>query len=151
MTTYLDGVLAHFSKRSGTTAADAGDIESGYAPCIGQDPSGGYFEAGEAWIDDLGVWRRALTPLEAQSIFMAASANNLSFTGTFTPPAPITLQRIAGNQLRLTWSVGVLQQADDVSGPYIDVTVTNGLTVSRVSSPYNVTPSAARKFYRALD
>jgi len=151
MSTYLDGVLAHFSKRGGTTAADAGDIDSGYAPCIGQDPSGGYFEAGEAWVDDLGVWRRALTPLEAQSIFMAASANNLSFTGTFTPSAGITLQRIAGNQLRLTWSVGVLQQADNVSGPYTDVTVTNGLTVSRVTSPYTVTPSETKKFYRALD
>ena len=65
--------------------------------------------------------------------------------------AGITLQRLAPNQLRLTWSVGVLQQADNVSGPYTDVTVTNGLTVSRVTSPYTVTPSETKKFYRALD
>ncbi len=153
MSTYLDGVLAHFSKRGGTTAADADNIDSGYAPCIGQDPSGGYFEAGEAWIDDLGVWRRALTPLEAQSIFMAASANNpgLSFTGTFTPSSGITLQRLSATQLKLTWSIGVLQQADSVTGPYTDVTVTNGLTVSRVTSPHTNSISGTQKFYRALD
>jgi len=80
---------------------------------------------------------------------MAASANNLSFTRTFTLSSGITLQRLSVTQIKLTWPNGVLQQADDVTGPYTDVTVTNGLTVSRVPSPYTNTISATKKFYRA--
>jgi hypothetical protein len=32
-------------------------------------------------MDDLGVWRRALTALEASGIYLAGVSNHLSFTG----------------------------------------------------------------------
>jgi hypothetical protein len=81
MVTYLDGVVAHYAVQSGTSIAAAGNIDTGRPVTIGQDPTGQYPESGSADIDDLGVWHRALTALEASSIYMAAVSNHLSFTG----------------------------------------------------------------------
>jgi len=81
MVTYLDGVAAHYVVAGGSSVAAAGNINTGRAATIGQDPTGQYQESGSADIDDLGVWRRALTALEASSIYMAAVSNHLSFTG----------------------------------------------------------------------
>jgi len=61
MVTYLDGVLANSTKISGTTLKDAGNIDNGLAATIGQDPTGAYGETGSGDIDDLGVWKKALT------------------------------------------------------------------------------------------
>jgi hypothetical protein len=79
--TYLDGVAAHYDVAGGTSVASAGNIDNGRPATIGQDPTGKYRENGSADIDDLGVWRRALTALEASSIYMAGVSNHLSFTG----------------------------------------------------------------------
>jgi hypothetical protein len=132
---YLDGKPAHSTKQNGTFSGAAGNVDNGNAFMIGQDPTGMYGESGEAYIDDLGVWRKALTPLEAASIFIAAVSNNLSYVG-----APITLSmQKSGSQLKFTWPAGTLQSADIVTGPYTDVTPV---------SPLSVTPTAAKKFYR---
>jgi hypothetical protein len=79
--TYLDGNVAHYTPQAGSVAA-AGNIDTGKAATIGQDPTGQYQETGSADIDDLGVWRRSLSALEAASIYMAAVSNHLSFTGS---------------------------------------------------------------------
>jgi hypothetical protein len=79
--TYLDGVVAHYDPQAGALAS-AGNIDTGRAATIGQDPTGQYPENGSADIDDLGVWRRSLSALEAASIYMAAVSNHLSFTGS---------------------------------------------------------------------
>ncbi len=81
MVTYLDGVVAHYAVQAGSSIAAAGNIDTGQPATIGQDPTGRYHESGSADIDDLGVWRRALTALEASSIYMAALSNHISFTG----------------------------------------------------------------------
>jgi hypothetical protein len=81
MVSYLDGVSAHYTVQGGSSVAAAGNIDTGRAATIGQDPTGKYRESGSADIDDLGVWRRALTALEASSIYMAGVSNHLSFTG----------------------------------------------------------------------
>jgi hypothetical protein len=81
MVTYLDGVAAHYAVQGGSSVAAAGNIDTGQPATIGQDPTGKYRESASADIDDLGVWRRALTALEASSIYMAAVSNHLSFTG----------------------------------------------------------------------
>ena len=86
MVTYLDGVAAHYSQQ-GTTTTASFNVDTGHPAIIGQDPTGQYEETGSADIDDLGVWRKALAPLEAASIYMAAVSNNLSFVGT----GPISL------------------------------------------------------------
>jgi hypothetical protein len=82
MVTYLDGVAAHYVVAAGTSVAAAGNIDTGRPATIGQDPTGQYPESGSADIDDLGVWHRALTALEASSIYMAGVSNHLSFTGS---------------------------------------------------------------------
>ena len=60
---------------------EAGNIDTGRPVTIGQDPTGRYPESGSADMDDLGVWRKALTALEASSIYMAGVSNHMSFTG----------------------------------------------------------------------
>jgi Immunoglobulin I-set domain len=81
MVTYLDGVAAHYTVASGSSLVAAGNIDTGRPATIGQDPTGKYTESGSADMDDLGVWRRALTALEASSIYMAGMSNHVSFTG----------------------------------------------------------------------
>jgi len=81
MVTYLDGIAAHYSQQGTTTTAPF-NVDTGHPATIGQDPTGQYQENGSADIDDLGVWRKALAPLEAASIYMAAVSNNLSFVGS---------------------------------------------------------------------
>ena len=133
---YLDGVAVKFNKQAGTssTAANA-SIDTGGPMSIGQDPTGTYTESGSGNIDDLGIWKKALTPLEAASLFMAGN-NSLSFTD-----APFSLSATrSGNNLILSWTVGVLQQADVVTGPYTDV--------AGATSPRTVAPTATKKFYR---
>ena len=78
---YLDGVAASFVVEAGSSIAAAGNIDTGRPAIIGQDPSGRYAESGSADMDDLGVWRRALTALEIGSIYTAGASNHLSFTG----------------------------------------------------------------------
>jgi hypothetical protein len=79
--TYLDGVEANYTPEAGSIAT-AGNIDTGRAATIGQDPTGQYQETGSGDMDDLGVWRRSLTALEAASIYMAGVSNHLSFTGS---------------------------------------------------------------------
>jgi len=131
--TYLDGTLV--DTRS---IAAVDDVDSGLPFNIGQDPTGSYGESGDATIDDLGVWRRALTATEAQSIYLVAQSYGTSFD-TYGP-LKLTLQKSGGN-LELIWQTGTLQWADNVNGPYTNVP---GATAPY----YSVTPSAAKKFYR---
>lgn len=81
MVTYLDGVAARYVVAGGSSVAAAGNIDTGRPAIIGQDPTGKYMESGSADMDDFGVWHKALTALEASSIYMAAVSNHLSFTG----------------------------------------------------------------------
>jgi hypothetical protein len=139
--TYLDGAVAKASKVGGTSiAAASGSLDSTppNPATIGQDPTGHYGETGSGDIDDLGVWRKALTPLEAASIYAAASINGQTFTGTY--PASITAQVLPGHQLQLSWPYGILQSATKVSGPYT--------TVSGASSPYTTSSASGAKYYR---
>jgi hypothetical protein len=133
--TYLDGLRAHVNIEQGQSAASAGNLDTGAPANIGQDPTGQYPEPGSADIDDLGVWHKALSPLEAASIYMAGLSNQLSFVS-----APITLlQRRSGNQIILSWPAGTLQSSDSVTGLYTNVTPV---------SPLSLTPSAGKQFYR---
>lgn len=89
-------------------------------------------------MDDLGVWKKVLTPLEVAAIYTAARSNQLSFVNL---PVSISVQIIGGNQLQLTWPSGTLQAADQAAGPYTDLPA--------ATSPYAVSVGAApQKFYR---
>jgi len=47
--------------------------------------------------------------------------------------------QVNGDQLQLSWPRGVIQEADDVNGSYVDVTT---------NSPLSVDLTESRKFYR---
>jgi hypothetical protein len=141
MVTYLDGTAAHYAKQPGSTSiAAAGDIDTGQPATIGQDPTGVYAQVGSANIDDLGVWRRALTPLEAASVYMAG-VNHLSFDGP--PPTPTLTWVPSGNSITITYQ-GTLVTSPTVSGIYTNV--------PGAHSPYTVPNSgdAGAQFFRAL-
>ncbi|MBP7825454.1 MAG: hypothetical protein KA236_02740 [Verrucomicrobia bacterium] len=131
--TYLDGVEVDVRSMVGV-----GDLDSYYYLTIGQDPSTAYAEAAVLEMDDVGIWRRALSAYEAQSIYTVATTAGKSFD-TY---GPVTLQIIpTGPELELIWQAGTLEQADEVNGQYTPVP-------GAVAPYYKVTPGVVRKFYR---
>jgi hypothetical protein len=140
-TIYLDGKAAIDTNEDGLTGLQAaGNINNSSIATIGQDPTGLYSQAGSAYIDDLGVWNRALTALEAESIYLAAASNQVSFTGATNVTGTFSLAVLAGKQLQLTWSAGSIQAATNLSGPWITLTNT---------SPFVVSPTNTLEFFRA--
>jgi len=134
--TFLDGVQVDVRSLVGV-----GAVNSGNQFCVGQDPSGAYPESGSADLDDLGVWRRALTDFEAQSIYIVGKGYGRSFD-TVGPQSVTLGYSHTGNTLGLTWSTGVLQSADAVTGPWTAVSGANPPSYS------TATTSADRKYYR---
>ena len=130
--TYLDGLQA--DARSMTTA---GNLDNANAVNIGQDPVGNYAEDGNYDIDDLGIWKKALTPLEAASIYIAGASNSVSFVSA---PGTFVLESLPGGLIRLSWNVGVLQSAANVIGPYTDV--------PGATSPYTTSAASAQRFFK---
>jgi hypothetical protein len=105
--------------------------------CIGQDPGGVYAQSGTYTIDDLGIWRRALTPSQATGIYAAGEVGQ-SFD--VKGPGALTLKK-AGANLELIWQSGTLQSVDNLGDTWVNV--------PGAVAPYHVvTPAAARKFYR---
>ena len=127
--TYLDGVLVNT-----LSIAGVGNIDTRpNAPAsIGQDPTGAYAESGSGDIDDLGVWKRELTPFEATGIYVAGT-NGASFTD-LTP----TITQ-SGGFITISWLSGTLQAAGVVNGPY---------TNTPNSSPYTFAPAGSQLFFR---
>ncbi|MGC3959619.1 MAG: hypothetical protein QM813_17215 [Verrucomicrobiota bacterium] len=135
--TYLNGVQV--DSRSITAV---GSIDQAARTCIGQDPNGTYGESGEADIDDIGVWRKVLTPLEAASIYMAAVSNGVSFATAPAPAVTLNIQSV-GAQMQLTWTGGgTLQASGEATGTYTNV--------PSASSPYLTSPTGTKRFFRVL-
>jgi hypothetical protein len=136
---YLDGVLAQGTVQAGSSSLEAaGDIDTNSSATIGQDPTGLYPQPGTASIDDLGVWNRALTPLEAASIYTAGNVNQVSFTGVTT--ATVSAKMLPGPQLQLTWT-GTLQSSTNLLSPWTNV--------EGVTSPYTTNVTGRQQFFRA--
>ncbi|EEF61835.1 LamG-like jellyroll fold domain-containing protein [Pedosphaera parvula] len=138
-TTYLDGIQV-----DSQAITISGNINTTNAATIGQDPTGAYPVTAQADLDDLGVWQRALTPLEVSGIYLAGATNSVSFAPPPPPqPVPVALhvQQSAG-QLQITWTGtgGVLQASGIVSGTYTNV--------PSASSPYTIPASGPQMFYR---
>jgi hypothetical protein len=88
--TCLDGVLV-----DSRSVAGVGDIDQAAPTNVGQDPNGTDGETGEANVDDIGVWRRVLTPLEIGGMYVAGISNGVSFAS-----GPVTLSvSEAGGQM----------------------------------------------------
>jgi hypothetical protein len=138
-TTYLDGQQVDSQS---IDSAVIGDINTPNAATIGQDPTGAYAVTADADLDDLGVWRRALTPLEVGGIYVAGASNSVSFASVVIVRAALQVQQVGG-QWQITWtgSSGALQAAPNVTGTYTNVI--------GASSPYTIpTGSSPQLFYR---
>jgi hypothetical protein len=138
---FLDGILV--ATRS---IASLGSVENNnYWPIvIGQDPTGVYPEAGSAVLDDVGIWTRALTPLEVANIESAGKTAGRSFDTVGPVTVILTITR-SGADLILNYDSGTLQQSSTL-GPSADWQPVPG-----ASAPsHTVTPSGPAKFYRVL-
>lgn len=130
--TYLDGIQV-----DSRSVVPAGDIDTGDATNIGQDPTGEYPEAGQADIDDLAVWRRILTPFEAYAIWSAGQIGN-----SFDTFGPVSLAvSNDARSVQLAWQAGTLLESDSLKGPWTQVQ-------GAVAPYHKLSPAAARKFYK---
>lgn len=129
---YVDGILAGTWSIKGL-----GTLATGNNITIGQDPTGAYGSA-TFDLDDVGIWRRALSGYDVQSIYNAAQGAGQSFDIY----GPVKLQIVAsGADLIVAWQAGTLEASDNVN--------TGWAPVAGASAPaYKISPSAAKKFYR---
>lgn len=147
--TYLDGVLV-----VQTDIASLGSLDVGGAVTIGQDPTGVYpFIPGAsatdfgAWIpsvtatlDDIGIWRRALSALEVAQIESAGRTAGHSFD-TVSPAVTLTISR-SGSNITISWPSGNLYQSDTVGAGAVWTPVPGASAPS-----YTFTPGSG-KYYR---
>jgi hypothetical protein len=137
---YVDGKLVNTTDITPNT----GTIDSGLPINIGQDGKGTYTDGGavgndNTMIDDVAIWRRALTEAEVQTIF-SSGATGSSFDGTGGGAPKLGIAR-SGTGLSISWTgAAVLESADSVVGPWA--------AVSNATSPFAVQPAGGLKFYR---
>jgi len=131
--TFVDGLQVNSSPLAGV-----GDVDSGEPFNIGQDPTGTYGESGGFNLDDIGIWRRALTDIEARSIYIVGETYKKSFD-TFGP-STLSLNRLANGQLVIAWQSGHLYEAASLKGPW---TIVPGASVPS----YTVTPTGTNTFF----
>ena len=98
---------------------------------IGYD--GGYYNANfPGRIDEVAGFNYAFTPAQVLSLYHAALGA--------APSVTLTIQNV-GSNVQLSWPQGTLLEANDLAGPW---------TTNNAASPYSVTPTGSRKFYRVL-
>ena len=130
---FVDGALTGSFPIAGLDTLDYNT-----ALAIGQNPDGSYAVDGAGSFDDVGIWRRALAPTEAEAIYMVGQQNT-----SFDTYGPVVLTiRKSGNDLELVWQTGtLLSSTTGVLGTYNPV--------SGASAPYyRVTPGPTPTFYR---
>ncbi len=108
--TYLDGISV--DERDVSASLNNVDTPPGFATNIGQDGTGRYTDGNSVQIDDLamddlGIWRRALTSTEARAIREAGLAGRSLDTVVSTPEPPVLVRQptdqavVAGDALVL--------------------------------------------------
>jgi hypothetical protein len=136
-TTYLDGLEVNSTDIS--TIGNIDNVSPTNNVNIGQDPTGAYFSAGAANLDDLSIWRRALTGNEARALYEAGLNNHV---GVATQPLPLTTTH-TGLQVTVTWSAGILQSAPSLTGPWTAVT-------NAVTPTYTTKATTTMQYFRAI-
>jgi len=137
--TYLDGVLVH-----SMGIASVGNVDQSGSMNIGQGSTGAYGETGAMDVDDLGIWRRVLTPLEVAQISSAGSTAGRSFDTVAPPSVTLTITASGGN-LVLGYSSGTLLQSSSVEAGAVWTPVPGATPPSTT-----VTPTNAVNYYRVL-
>lgn len=127
---YIDGALNSASAASGSVIGNSDDVLLGGDPdftLVGNNEQ--YFAGALA---QAAFYTNALTPSQITSIYLAGVSS--------PPPLELTLQNSTNRQFQLDWNYGVLQEATNVSGPYIDLTGT--------ASPCTVLMTNLQQFFR---
>jgi hypothetical protein len=128
---YVDGKAVNSKSIAGV-----GGLATGLPICLGQDTTGTYGVAGSYVIDDLGIWRRALTPAEAVGIYAAGQIGQ-----SFDVQGPMRLNfNVTSSGLELIWQAGTLESVDALGGTWQPV---NGASAPYYKAPLNL----AKKFY----
>ena len=133
--TYLDGVRV-----GSQSIASLGSLDKDWPIVIGQDPSLVYTEGGTATLDDIGIWRQALTPTQVAQIESAGRAGR-SFNSVAPVLPTLTVGRSGGNVV-LTYTSGTLVESTDPTVPKDAWT-----PVAGAGSPWAVTPSGVKMYY----
>jgi hypothetical protein len=121
--------------------AALGDLETGEPLTIGSDPTGAYNVTGTFDLDDLGIWRRALSGYEVLSIYTAAQDSNESFD--VYGPVKVAIAP-DGAHVIIAWQAGTLESADELLGAQTAWTPVTG-----AAPPiYTILAPAGHKFYR---
>ncbi len=100
--TYLDGVSV--DERDVAASLNNVDTAAGLALNLGQDGTGHYtdgnsVEIKDLMMDDLGIWRRVLTPTEVRSIYEQGKAGASLDTVVSTVEAPVLVRQPSAQQV----------------------------------------------------
>ena len=89
-----------------------GDEEFDGALDLGRDSTGGRHFKG--WLDDVRIYRAALTPRDIEQLYRSATAVGAGEVpdGADLPGLPLSIEKLLGRNLRLTWDLSCL--ASDV-------------------------------------
>jgi glucose/arabinose dehydrogenase len=132
MSLYLDGMPADSASMGGHTIAQLG-FDTGRFGC-------GYFFADPdltGSIDELRIYAGVLTSNDVANAFNAGPDALPVLTST--PKIKISIG-LSNHQPILSWPLGILEQADQLTGPWT--------TVSNAQSPYVFAPSRSKQFFR---
>lgn len=130
---FVDGVQV-----DSRSIAAIGNLDTGNGIYLGQDPSGLYGVTAAYDLDDLGIWRKALTGYDALSIYNAGQNSKESFD--VYGPVKVYLTAVGGN-IDISWQAGTLLQSSSINGPYTPV--------SGATPPfYRTTASGSTRFFR---
>jgi autotransporter-associated beta strand protein len=155
-TTYLDGQQVDVRDVSYL----ANSLNTTNAFNIGQDGTGAFAvppsTATSADMDDLGFWRRALTPLQVSGMYLAGVSNTpgVSFAPAITlapAPTPTTISNISGTTLSYGGGSGsqfVLLGTNNVAAPLTNWTRIHTNTSTPGSFTIPAVGSASATFYR---
>ena len=94
--TYLDGVSV--DERDVSASLNNVDTPAGFSLNLGQDGTGHYtdgnsVEIHDLMMDDVGLWRRVLTPTEARAVYQAGLAGRSLDTVVSTPESPVLVRQ----------------------------------------------------------
>jgi hypothetical protein len=113
-TVYLDGTVAN---QTSIAAGADWSLDSFSVWNIGQ-ASGNYAVDGQFDMDDLGIWRRALSAAEAEAIYIVGQ----DYGQSFDTYGPVILNvAAAGTNIDLSWQAGTLLQSTNVNSGYTPV------------------------------
>jgi hypothetical protein len=109
------------------TTTNTGVIQAFAGPTIiGSDPYDYTGRAFNGTIDEVAVFNYSLSQAQVNQLYIAGVSS------------PLFISRSGGNLL-LNWTYGTLLQATNLTGPW---------TTNTATSPYTVTPTGPKEFYR---